>query len=48
MCRGFLAKGVLLRKEGRKSDADRAFLQARFLAPKELRSVVDRVAAPES
>eukprot|EP00892_Ulva_mutabilis_P003284 jgi/Ulvmu1/1327/UM011_0055.1 len=46
--RGYLAKGVLLRSEGRKGDADRAFLQARFLAPKELRNVVDRVAVPEN
>jgi len=48
VCRGHLAKGVLLRSEGRKGDADRAFLQARFLAPKELRSVVDRIAVPEN
>lgn len=47
-CRGYLAKGVLLRQEGRKGDADRAFLQARFMAPKELRAIVDRVAAPEN
>ena len=47
VCRGYLAKGVLLRQEGRKGDADRAFMQARFMAPQELRSIVDRVAAPE-
>ena len=47
-CRGYLAKGVLLRSEGRRGDADRAFLQARFLAPKELRNVVDRIAVPDS
>ena len=45
-CRGHLAKGVLLRTEGRKGDADRAFLQARYLAPQSVRGIVDRVASP--
>ncbi|KAL6758335.1 hypothetical protein V8C86DRAFT_2599960, partial [Haematococcus lacustris] len=31
--RGYLAKGVLLRDKGRRADADRMFIQARFWAP---------------
>jgi len=41
--RGYLAKGVLLRRQGRKGDAQRAFLQARYNAPPESRGVIDRV-----
>ena len=41
--RGHLAKGVLLRKEGRKGDAQRAFLQARYNAPVEALGLVERV-----
>lgn len=44
--RGYAAKGVLLRKLGRKGDAQRAFLQARYNAPRELQPLVDRIIAP--
>mmetsp|Transcript_17032 Transcript_17032/g.43203 ORF Transcript_17032/g.43203 Transcript_17032/m.43203 type:complete len:462 (-) Transcript_17032:186-1571(-) len=43
--RGYLAKGVLLRSNGQKGDAERMFIQAKYLAPKEARAVVNRVAA---
>ena len=43
--RGFLAKGVLLRKEGRKGDAQRAFLQARYNAPPEALYLIEKVIA---
>lgn len=42
--RGFLAKGVLLKTQQRAGDAERMFLQARFLAPPEARVLVDRLA----
>eukprot|EP00884_Botryococcus_braunii_P019518 jgi/Botrbrau1/624/Bobra.0161s0015.1 len=41
--RAFLAKGVLLKGNGRAGDAQRMFLQARFLAPPGARSAVDQV-----
>lgn len=41
--RGHLAKGVLLRKEGRKGDAQRAFLQARYNAPPEALNLIEKV-----
>ncbi|CAL8467355.1 g6892 [Coccomyxa elongata] len=41
--RGYLAKGVLLRKEGRKGDMQRAFLQARYNARPEATPILDRV-----
>lgn len=41
--RGYLAKGVLLRKEGRKGDAQRAFLQARYTAPPEALNLIEKV-----
>jgi len=34
--RGYLAKGVLLRSNGQKGDAERMFIQAKYLAPKEV------------
>ena len=43
--RGFLCKGLLLRELGRQADAQRAFIQARYLAPKETRPVVDSIIA---
>ena len=46
--RGFLAKGVLLRKEGRKGDAQRAFLQARYNAPPEALYLIEKVIASGS
>ena len=45
-CRGYLARGVLFRGEGRQGDAERMFLQARYIAPKESRALVDRVIGP--
>ena len=42
--RGHLAKGVLLKEAGRSGDAQRSFIQARFLAPPEARPLVDRIA----
>lgn len=44
--RGFAAKGVLLRRQGKKGDAQRLFVQARYYAPPELRSLVDRIISP--
>ncbi|KAL0056221.1 hypothetical protein WJX82_008908 [Trebouxia sp. C0006] len=44
--RGYLARGVLFRGEGRQGDAERMFLQARYIAPKESRALVDRVIGP--
>ncbi|KAK9823503.1 hypothetical protein WJX72_003225 [[Myrmecia] bisecta] len=41
--RGYLAKGILLRAEGQRGDAQRMFLQARYLAPPEARSAVEQV-----
>ena len=41
--RGYLAKGVLLRKQGRKGDAQRAFLQARYNAPPEALNLIEKV-----
>mmetsp|Transcript_34579 Transcript_34579/g.97979 ORF Transcript_34579/g.97979 Transcript_34579/m.97979 type:complete len:125 (-) Transcript_34579:68-442(-) len=41
--RAYLAKGVLLRSNGQKGDAERMFIQAKYLAPKEAMSVVNRV-----
>ncbi|KAK9916849.1 hypothetical protein WJX75_007827 [Coccomyxa subellipsoidea] len=41
--RGYLAKGVLLRRQGRKGDMQRAFLQARYNAPPEATPILDRV-----
>ena len=43
--RGFLAKGTLLQELGRKGDATRCFIQARFLAPPEARALIDRYAS---
>ncbi|KAL3154604.1 hypothetical protein ABBQ32_014054 [Trebouxia sp. C0010 RCD-2024] len=44
--KGYLARGVLFRGEGRQGDAERMFLQARYIAPKESRALVDRVIGP--
>eukprot|EP01023_Acetabularia_acetabulum_P019973 TRINITY_DN20288_c1_g2_i1.p1 TRINITY_DN20288_c1_g2~~TRINITY_DN20288_c1_g2_i1.p1 ORF type:complete len:426 (-),score=79.47 TRINITY_DN20288_c1_g2_i1:597-1874(-) len=41
--RGYLAKGVLLRNIQKKSDAERMFLQAKFFAPINKKSLVDQV-----
>lgn len=44
ICRGYLAKGALLKENGRKADAQRMFIQARFYAPGEARAVVEQIA----
>lgn len=43
--RGYLAKGSLLKQLGKTKDAERMFLQARYLAPEAARSLVDQVAS---
>lgn len=40
-------QGVLLRTTGQKGDAERMFIQAKYLAPKEAMSVVQRVINPK-
>jgi len=42
--RGFLARGVFLKERGRRADADRMFLQARFLAPASRQGFVQQMA----
>jgi len=42
--RGFLAKGALLKKAGQKGDAERMFIQAKYLAPESALEIVRRVA----
>ena len=46
MCgnRAFLAKGLVLKAAGKASDAQRNFLQARYLAPLDARAAVDDLA----
>lgn len=43
-CRVYLAKGKLLKDNGRKGDATRMFIQAKYLAPAEARAAVDQIA----
>ena len=43
-CRGYLAKGALFKENGRKADAQRMFIQARFYAPSEARAIVEQIA----
>lgn len=40
--RGYLAKGILLKDQGKAGDAERMFIQARYLAPPKAKSFVDR------
>ncbi|XP_024376808.1 uncharacterized protein [Physcomitrium patens] len=40
--RGYLAKGILLKDQGKDSDAERMFIQARYLAPPKAKGFVDR------
>eukprot|EP01018_Ginkgo_biloba_P025467 Gb_31482 [translate_table: standard] len=40
--RGYLAKGILLRENGKAGDAERMFIQARYLAPPKAKTFVDR------
>lgn len=42
--RGYLAKGVFLRDKGRRADAERMFIQAKFYAPSSKQGVVARMA----
>ncbi|KAG2438426.1 hypothetical protein HYH02_010881 [Chlamydomonas schloesseri] len=42
--RGYLAKGVFLKERGRKADAERMFLQARFYAPASKQQLVRAIA----
>ncbi|GIL73425.1 hypothetical protein Vretimale_17581 [Volvox reticuliferus] len=42
--RGYLAKGVFLKEKGRKADAERMFLQARFFAPASKQQLVRAIA----
>eukprot|EP00240_Pyramimonas_obovata_P005206 CAMPEP_0118933302 /NCGR_PEP_ID=MMETSP1169-20130426/11911_1 /TAXON_ID=36882 /ORGANISM="Pyramimonas obovata, Strain CCMP722" /LENGTH=428 /DNA_ID=CAMNT_0006876045 /DNA_START=51 /DNA_END=1337 /DNA_ORIENTATION=- len=42
--RGYLAKGAILKDIGKTKDAERMFLQARYLAPEAARPLVDQVA----
>ena len=41
--RGALARGVYLRNNKKEGDAQRMFMQARFLAPPDVRGVVERI-----
>ncbi|PSR96995.1 Protein SLOW GREEN 1 like [Actinidia chinensis var. chinensis] len=40
--RGYLAKGIILKENGRVGDAERMFIQARFFAPVKAKALVDR------
>ncbi|KAI3775188.1 hypothetical protein L1987_49757 [Smallanthus sonchifolius] len=40
--RGYLAKGIILKANGKIGDAERMFIQARFFAPEGAKAVVDR------
>lgn len=40
--RGYLAKGIILKENGRLGDAERMFIQARFFAPEKAKALVDR------
>ncbi|KAM7476182.1 hypothetical protein LguiB_023425 [Lonicera macranthoides] len=40
--RGYLAKGIILKENGKRGDAERMFIQARFFAPEKARVLVDR------
>ncbi|GJP44432.1 hypothetical protein CLOM_g3839 [Closterium sp. NIES-68] len=42
--RGYLAKGLFLKDNGNQAEADRMFLQARYLAPDQVKMLVDRLA----
>jgi len=43
--RGYLAKGSILKEVGKTKDADRMFLQARYLAPEAAKVLVEQVAS---
>ncbi|KMS97116.1 hypothetical protein BVRB_7g177820 [Beta vulgaris subsp. vulgaris] len=40
--RGYLAKGILLKQNGKVGEAERMFIQARFFAPEKAKAFVDR------
>lgn len=40
--RGYLAKGILLRRQDRMGEAQRMFIQAKFFAPENMKGLVDR------
>ncbi|XP_040369620.1 uncharacterized protein LOC112188011 isoform X2 [Rosa chinensis] len=40
--RGYLAKGIILRENGKGGEAERMFIQARFFAPEKAKALVDR------
>lgn len=40
--RGYLAKGIILKENGSRGDAERMFIQARFFAPVKAKAFVDR------
>ncbi|KAL3698893.1 hypothetical protein R1sor_012969 [Riccia sorocarpa] len=40
--RGYLAKGILLKDQGKTADSERMFIQARYLAPPEAKATVDK------
>ncbi|CAL5376032.1 unnamed protein product [Camellia sinensis] len=40
--RGYLAKGIILKENGRLGDAERMFIRARFFAPEKAKALVDR------
>ncbi|KAG1330824.1 hypothetical protein COCNU_02G007920 [Cocos nucifera] len=40
--RGYLAKGIILKENGKVGDAERMFIQARFFAPNNAKALVDR------
>ncbi|XP_020580811.1 uncharacterized protein LOC110024950 isoform X2 [Phalaenopsis equestris] len=42
--RGYLAKGIILKENGKVGDAERMFIQARFFAPEKAKALVDRYA----
>uniref|UniRef100_K4A3E4 Uncharacterized protein n=1 Tax=Setaria italica TaxID=4555 RepID=K4A3E4_SETIT len=42
--RGYLAKGIILKENGKEGDAERMFIQAKFFAPEAAKALVDRYA----
>ncbi|KAH9716533.1 TPR REGION domain-containing protein [Citrus sinensis] len=40
--RGYLAKGIILKENGKVGDAERMFIQARFFAPEKVKALVDQ------
>ncbi|KAF6144290.1 hypothetical protein GIB67_024517 [Kingdonia uniflora] len=40
--RGYLAKGIILKENGKAGEAERMFIQARFFAPEKAKPLVDR------